>query len=314
MQQKTRRSRVFCVYLRTSMQETFDPPTPQPEVSEQVSAPIDEGDPRLEAYITRVQALQESLRKCEGQEAVELQQTYKQGLEELVTAQANFPGDWTLLLLRRALDPITFEKYQAIVAQYADLLEATPPGVLTKDGVRADYHQRQMDEYTARIAEVFIQTGIGTAQEQGLVPYALGVGRLGSPGTVFDDAVSLGGQPLTRRQKNIIEAHEKVHGLWKMEDAPFGHALRAIFDPVELAKNERVTYLKKPDEILARMSQIRDYFGLSASDMFTSEHLAYARTHYCADTGLDNHMRMFFDCVTQKTQDTFIACMNTYPM
>jgi len=59
-----------------------------------------------------------------------------------------------------------------------------------------------------------------------------------------------------------------------------------------------LNYLTMPDEIIERMSQLRNYFGLSAKDVFTPEHLEYARAHYVSDTGLDNQMSLLMNVVT----------------
>ena len=66
------------------------------------------------------------------------------------------------------------------------------------------------------------------------------------------------------------------------------------------------------DELVARMSQLKNYFGFKGNEPFTKEHLAYAREHYIQDTGLDNNMKSFFEAVPSEKEDEFILVMNKY--
>lgn len=70
-------------------------------------------------------------------------------------------------------------------------------------------------------------------------------------------------------------------------------------------------YLFTGDEIVERMSQLKNYFGMDGSDTFTKEHLHYAKENYIEDTGMDNAMNLFFQGITEDTEDEFIELINS---
>ena len=158
-------------------------------------------------------------------------------------------------------------------------------------------------------------------------PELLGVGKINDPGTVFTDAKSKEGTKLTARKKNIIEAHEKGHGLRDFTSLQDMREVRSVIDldalqDLQLAHEfgKKTTtkfpanYIKKPEEIIERMAQLKNYFGMSASEEFTVEHLNYARENYVKDTGLDNTVSEFLYCISPKTEDAFLSVINKYPI
>lgn len=66
------------------------------------------------------------------------------------------------------------------------------------------------------------------------------------------------------------------------------------------------------DELIARMSQIKNYFGFKGNEMISKSHLDYARANYVRDTGLDNNMTDFFDAITPDNESEVIKVMNKY--
>ena len=97
-----------------------------------------------------------------------------------------------------------------------------------------------------------------SASSEGYNPETLG--NPSENGTVFCDA-TLNGRPLSKPQKNAIEAHEK------------GHVVRGFkIDTQDISKGfdfSRISpdsphpnYLRNPDELVERMSQLKNYFGL----------------------------------------------------
>lgn len=76
---------------------------------------------------------------------------------------------------------------------------------------------------------------------------------------------------------------------------------------VELLK----TYHTAPNELIERMSQLKNYFGMKGVEIFTKEHLDYARIHIGNDLGLSGEMEQFFNMITPETEDEFIKLMNT---
>ena len=73
-------------------------------------------------------------------------------------------------------------------------------------------------------------------------------------------------------------------------------------------------YLLNPDELMARMAQLKNYFGMNSGIKFTKGHLEYARTHYVPDTGLNNSMSVMFRIISPKTEAKFLLAMNTLPV
>ena len=72
-----------------------------------------------------------------------------------------------------------------------------------------------------------------------------------------------------------------------------------------------IEYLKSPSELAERMSQLKNYFGLSGTNQFTKEHLTYTREHFITDTGFDNSMTQFFQAITPEKEDAFIELINS---
>lgn len=56
-------------------------------------------------------------------------------------------------------------------------------------------------------------------------------------------------------------------------------------------------YLSRPDEQLARGTQIKNYLGIVDESPITSEQLKYAAQNYVKDTGYDNNMTDFFSTI-----------------
>lgn len=56
-------------------------------------------------------------------------------------------------------------------------------------------------------------------------------------------------------------------------------------------------YLKRPDEQLARGTQIKNYLGIVDESPITPEQLKYAAQNYVKDTGYDNNMTDFFKSI-----------------
>lgn len=151
------------------------------------------------------------------------------------------------------------------------------------------------------------------------------------------------GKKATTKQLSIIEAHEKGHRIRRFHTLT--EKLRKGFDMSKAVyTNEMYEYSKKKlknkdeeyvdaereityeeskeeflehylfsgDELAERMSQLKNYFGFSASEVFTKEHLDYARQHYIEDTKMDNSMSLFFQAITPETEDAFLEIINKY--
>ncbi len=244
---------------------------------------------------------------------------------EKITAAANYPGDWTSLLQERMCHPETKKRFIAERQKAMVDMKEGNPGVMDKPKEFQSHYQEQIDHYVERVESIFALTYVGSAASYSKKPQHLGEGNINQPGTVFADATHKEGVMLTARQKNIIEAHEKGHGLRDFRSPSDIAAVMAVIDEgvldtvsVEYAKQygERFpkNYLKSPEEIIERMAQFKNYFGMTGTEIFTKHHLDYIREHYVNDTGLDNLVTPLLSCVTPRTEPVFLSILNTYPI
>ena len=119
----------------------------------------------------------------------------------------------------------------------------------------------------------------------------------------------------TIKAKAHAEAHEYGHMVRNLpNDGPLRELLRfcffseltpdiynlirekhpeAVNQPDEVLLGYVNDYLLSPQEIVERMSQLKNYFGIKNDSFFTKDHLDYAKQNYVADTGLDNDMTIF---------------------
>jgi len=145
---------------------------------------------------------------------------------------------------------------------------------------------------------------------------------------------------LTLRQLIIIEAHEKGHVVRRYKGDFFDQYFAGVLDvslaehlsideekyeqikdsfpkkengetsSLEEARKISLFYIFAPAEIAERMSQLKNYFGMKSDEIFTKEHLDYAKGHYIKDTGMDNNMHTFLSLITPKTEEKFLQLIN----
>jgi hypothetical protein len=244
----------------------------------------------------------------------------QKALEKLVAAQANYPGDWTLLLMSRLQNDAVREKFMATRRDaLPSLREGAPSSPYEKAKQFATHYQDQMEHYDENLEKIFSVTNYAPAAAFGKQPEALGSSNIGEAGNVFSDARE-NGESLTPRQKNIIEAHEKGHGMRDFEGSDAAD-IRSALNLDALAQLEAqqqesgkrfFNYLSKPEEIVERMAQLKNYFGFSGSESLTRDHLAYAKQHYVEDTGLDNGISNTLKAVTPDHEDKFLEVADRY--
>jgi hypothetical protein len=243
--------------------------------------------------------------------------------QEKIATSANYPGDWTGLLYNRLTNPVTKEKFIARRTEAMEHMEEDPSKVSRREKPSAHY-QDQIDNYDANLQIVFSKTEVGHAETFGRRGRNLGNTGNENVGAVFSDAEH-NGSPLTSRQKNIIEAHEKGHCLRdfvspydkkEIEGTIDQNVITELNDLRKANGMERIapTYVRNPMEIAERMSQFKNYFGLGANDTFKKQHLDYIRKHYVSDTGLDNGVSDLLYVVTPETESTFLDVINKYPI
>lgn len=234
--------------------------------------------------------------------------------------QANFQGDWMIVQQQRMMSSDFREKFEQYIQRHVPSLNDGEPGPFDKATQFQEHYERQSTDFGLNMSNVYAAVKYGKAQAvgNGHLPAALGHGAIGEQGTVYSDAIS-GGTELTARHKNIIAAHEAYHGMIDaqgsaVEEISSGFDWSSYNALVDSGSISKPSYLRNPDELTARMAQLKNYFGMSAGEPFTDGHLEYARGHYVEDTGLDNGMSVFFKIVTPKTSDRFIGLMNMLPV
>lgn len=154
------------------------------------------------------------------------------------------------------------------------------------------------------------------------------------------DMILSSGTTPTQKQQSVIEAHEKGHVV--RDYSSFTHTFydeyfargfdmsavtitpeqyerlkvkqevdgsQTILTPKQ-AREKLIRYLSKGSEIIERMSQLKNYYGMKSDEQFTKEHLDYARKHYVLDV-MDNGMTNFFQAITAETEADFIELINT---
>jgi hypothetical protein len=296
---------------------------------EEVQEKLAEVSARIESLAKKLKEVRQSLNLPTNENAPSIdelkgeQEILKQ---EQIKVSSNYPGDWTLLLRERMISPISKEKFietrtatlPNMKPGEAPIVEAGTIDYVKKEAYQG-YYQNQIKDYDQNVERIFNSTHIADSSEHHNRAINLGKGEIGSEGTVFIDAEKRDGTPLSVREKNIIEAHEKGHGLRNFVSEDKRDFTQAIDLDVIREKDARtgrreIGYLRQAEEIAERMAQLKNYFGFKAKDIFTKEHFEYAREHYVKDVGLDNNMTTFFEAVTEHAIDKFIETINKYPL
>ncbi|MCX6703583.1 MAG: hypothetical protein NTV02_02765 [Candidatus Zambryskibacteria bacterium] len=198
--------------------------------------------------------------------------------------------------------------------------------------------EKELDE---RVKAVFHSTDI---EHDEVVVGSFSKGK-GDVGTIFLRGINPDdGKKYSIKQLSIIEAHEKGHGIRDFMGAGeiFKSKIRSGFDFSKLSIEEKMRkefieiemqeafnttekreidedsvnkrildYFMQPNEIIERMSQLRNYFGMKGIEVFTREHLQYAKNNYTKDTGMGMQIQLFFDAITPETEEKFLELINT---
>ena len=239
----------------------------------------------------------------------------KQKRFQELSGEKNYQGDWTLLFRERVLNKDTKNKFidskilneteEKHASQYFESSEKF--NLKKPSDVPIDHYVGSQTGYDKNIESVFSSTKYDNAIEFSKSPNKLGVSAgYGDTAAVFKDAVH--GEvnfKLNNRQKNIVEAHEKAHSIFARLTNAEKQRIMDVFDPLAFNYGLKV----QPDEYLARMSQLKNYFGFKGNEVFTLTHLEYAMENYIEETGLDNNMREFFNAI--KDPYKFVDLMNT---
>lgn len=252
--------------------------------------------------------------------------------EKEVKNRANFRGDWTLLLRKRLLHPEIkrqqLKKTEAWlhapigkILSHNEITEETlGQGISTFRQHLVKLEQtRKFMAYEQFIHEVFKSTDYMTVNEyeeefwdfvESKISTGINTAGLGNPGVIFKDRLFLEGKPLyTHRQINTMESHEKGHGV----RAYIGQQKEEIESTIvksRLGSKKNQNYLFDAEEIIERMSGLKNYFGFGGDEKFTKMHLDYARRHYIRDIRFNCGMSLLIRSIIDEGK--FLDIMNTY--
>lgn len=102
-------------------------------------------------------------------------------------------------------------------------------------------------------------------------------------------------------KNNIIPAHEFSH---------------YVYEPQVILNffNNSGGYYQQANgsEIMARATQLKNYFGLKENEKMTEDMLKYAADNYVKDTGIDNNMTDFFNRIDWKHAKEFVEYINNF--
>jgi hypothetical protein len=270
-------------------------------------------------------------------------------MEKLVTieASANFEGNDSMVLFKRLRNEkvknqildLLFQSEQSMKGEMIESLVTDADGELVFDNEgqpivkeKVQYISKTREElekeYEETLSKIESMTEIGFAEKQSDLHV--------SDRMFIGATVPWSGKPFTDKQMSIAEAHEKGHKIreyhtsffydrfsdsFDFSDVPFGKTEINIYRKTLSQEDEEETdaevkeeffdYLSSPTELVERMSQLKNYFGMSSDEIFTKAHFDYARAHYVLDTDMDNGMTQFFQGITEKTEEKFLELINT---
>lgn len=243
---------------------------------------------------------------------------------------ANYEGDWTSIFYSRLKHPMTKERFLKFKTRFPTEETGNSADFKPKDDglslnkaidIPMDEYQRALENYDQNIEDVFSSTRYHYAKgeylddskvseiEFHLKSHAGASAGYGDRGSVFIDATNKNGVPLSSEEKKIVEAHEKAHGI-------FGHLTNGekkyiwnIFDNAKIG----YPYKQNSEEILVRLTQLKNYYGFRGDEPMTVARLRYAKAHYVEDVGLDNNMSQFLGAITPNNEQAVVDLMNEYP-
>lgn len=271
-------------------------------------------------------------------------------IKSKIEKSANFEGNMSVLLFERLNNPIIKQRlvdmfikhhqdaddegyYRGMSAE--EKSKAKPSPNWKKEGKTKEQIEKELNKI---IDKIFSRTNVtyGDDNDHPNGSKGLGIRENISPCLVNADT----GQKLTLKQLSITEAHEKGHSIRSLSfegdsipeiEAGFDFSkitiddkLRDIFlksiskglpmevkPPVDKIDQAIVNSFRNPNEIIERMAQLKNYFGMKGSEEFTKEHLDYAKKHYSSDTGFVLQIKPFLDAITPETESKFLELINS---
>ena len=292
-------------------------------------------------------------RNVKYEESVELKNKYfeKEKLLHEIKEKANYQGNYSELFLER-LNNLDFKdklvnmlydskvSFDSIYKSY-DFTEDKPRPLSRKEnyfehkkGINLINKDSILKELNERIDNVFSKTSIEFNSRDSVAKRGsseIVVGFL-NPECFYSE------KQMSSLQKNIVEAHEQGHIIRDLSlTHKFSKKILSGFDfsnmklPIYMINGLRDFYLKdnlsdgeiiniqkeyfeNPNEIIERMAQLRNYFGMKYNEVFTKEHLDYVRENYSKDTGFYLQIQPFLQAITPQTEKKFLELINELPI
>ncbi len=235
-----------------------------------------------------------------------------------IEQQANFEGSWTNLMIERLRNPdVQNQMINLLLAddEYSKSESEETVNKFRRMFIGVGQNTEILKRKTSRELENEINERINLVSNDTPIsfdknerPHADPCGREIMPA----DWIMDGWKP-TVLIKNIVESHEKGHVIRPWTSTYLHLKFRSVLDLETQRKygNEHFGYIASPKEIVERMVQLKNYFGMAQNEKFTKEHLLYAREHYIIDTRLNNNMSQFFEAITPEKEDAFIELINS---
>jgi len=259
-------------------------------------------------------------------------------LKSNIEKTANYEGNDSLLLYERIQNREIKNKIINMFCEYQESKEA--PERLFKDGKEVPVTEWKKELKSREEIEKELDDRINKVFSYTDIDYSLGINSHtdgeNEVGLIFNNGINPDtGDKWTVKQLSICEAHEKGHCIRNFYNPgkSFSKKILSGFDfskinipekliessksknkdtPDELIENNIISYFSRPTEIIERMSQLKNYFGMKGTEKFTKEHLDYAKLHYSEDTGLGEYsMKTFFDAITPEKEKNFLDLMNS---
>ncbi len=266
-----------------------------------------------------------------------IQQNKQEVSRKTIEEQANYEGNHSLLMFERLNNPVIFEqlvndRYEDITSIDYSKYEYVDPDYLKYLNRDEFFVKQDIKKELKKAIDIASKSTGFSYTKNGYFDSNKGDGT-GNIGILCSGAENKYNE--TALSKNITEAHEKGHNIREYSiDSGFSKKLLEAFDfdnvsfsenelneirdmrnGYEDSSDEEITeafkeYFAYPWEIIERMGQIKNYFGMSGIEEFTKEHLDYARKNYVEDTGIYRlQIQTFFDSIID--DEKFIEKMNT---
>jgi hypothetical protein len=227
----------------------------------------------------------------------------------LLAPKGNMYGQNQVLVQQsRLLNPKIKDKFFKNQAPEFTSSESTN-SIFNLEKTPKDFNNRITPEnYEDFVNRIHGSTAYDFAASANKKPGNLGVGNYNMPGKVFKDA------PLNELGKDIINAHEKNHGIFagtlskEMQESllkPFG-TKQAV---------PHYAFKHQADEVLARMGQFKNAVGIGDNQVFTLGHLNLIRKNY-ANSFLDNGITEMLAKIKPGSagEKEFLKNMNKYAL